>query len=266
MDALRAIWNPARDVWEHPTSIDLLSEHSAVFSETWPISGMTRSGRVYPLPTRVRRTNASVSSSSPGPLFRTPTASEAERGILTEEAADAPRARDNLSRQIRDRVKLLPTPDAYAAERGGARHPDERKAGGHSINLQDALMLLPTPRASEGEKGGPNQRGSKGDLTLSGTVPRLLPTPSTADHNGGHKNRSGDRQDELLLPGIIQDLASKPMLLPTPVASTNGNTPENHLRKKPGRSKVTDLQLIVENDLLSTGGRMPPPSDDGRLF
>jgi DNA (cytosine-5)-methyltransferase 1 len=33
--------------------------------------------------------------------------------------------------------------------------------------------MLPTPRASDGEKGGPNQRGSKGDLTMPSLAPRL---------------------------------------------------------------------------------------------
>lgn len=39
---------------------------------------------------------------------------------------------------------------------------------------------MPTPRASDGEKGGPNQRGSKGDLTVSSAV-HLLPTPRASD-------------------------------------------------------------------------------------
>lgn len=47
-------------------------------------------------------------------------------------------------------------------------------------------------------------------------------------------------------------------LLPTPVAQPSGNTPENHLRKKPGRSVVTDLAILVENDLMKTGGRLLP--------
>ena len=50
-------------------------------------------------------------------------------------------------------------------------------------------------------------------------------------------------------------------LLPTPVAQPSGNSPEVHLRKKPGREVVTDLAIIVENGLLATGGRLlPTPS------
>jgi len=47
-------------------------------------------------------------------------------------------------------------------------------------------------------------------------------------------------------------------LLPTPVAQPSGNTPEDHLRKKPGRAVVTDLAIMAENDLIATGGRLLP--------
>lgn len=81
------------------------------------------------------------------------------------------------------------------------------------------LTLLPTPTASEGEKGGPNQAYGSGGATLSGTVPHLLPTP---------------------------------------VAQPSGNTPEDHLRKKPGREVVTDLAIIADNGLIESGGRLLP--------
>lgn len=47
-------------------------------------------------------------------------------------------------------------------------------------------------------------------------------------------------------------------LLPTPVAQPSGNTPEDHLRKKPGREVVTDLAIIAENNLIGSGGRLLP--------
>lgn len=82
-----------------------------------------------------------------------------------------------------------------------------------------APRLMPTPRATDGTKGGPNQRGSSGDLMLSSAVAQLLPTP---------------------------------------VSQPSGNTPEEHLRKKPGRDVVTDLSIIAENGLFETGGRLLP--------
>lgn len=47
-------------------------------------------------------------------------------------------------------------------------------------------------------------------------------------------------------------------LLPTPVAQPSGNTPDDHLRKKPGREIITDLAIIAENGLIETGGRLLP--------
>ena len=47
-------------------------------------------------------------------------------------------------------------------------------------------------------------------------------------------------------------------LLPTPVSQPSGNTPEEHLRKKPGREVVTDLSIIAENGLFQTGGQLLP--------
>lgn len=48
------------------------------------------------------------------------------------------------------------------------------------------------------------------------------------------------------------------MLLPTPAAHDSHNSPKVHLRKKPGRSQVTSLQIIAENGLIETGGRLLP--------
>ena len=55
-------------------------------------------------------------------------------------------------------------------------------------------------------------------------------------------------------------------LLPTPCAQQSGNTPENHLAKKPGRKVVTDLAILVENGLLESGGALllTPNADVGR--
>lgn len=64
-----------------------------------------------------------------------------------------------------------------------------------------------------------------------------------------------------------------PRVLPTPVAHPSGNSPEDHLRKKPGRKVVTDLSIIVENNLMETGGEIQqshdnanPNTDSERLF
>ncbi len=80
----------------------------------------------------------------------------------------------------------------------------------------------------------------------------LLPTSTTSDTNGAGTHGDGGR-----------DLRTEVSLLPTPAANDSGNTPADHLRKKPGREIVTSLAIIAENGLLPTGGRMPPPSPAG---
>ncbi|WP_413603091.1 hypothetical protein [Curtobacterium sp. Curtsp57] len=87
----------------------------------------------------------------------------------------------------------------------------------------------------------------------------ILPTPTVAIATGGNRRRGGKRSDELLLAGVLAEFP----LLPTPAAHDSGNTPENHLRKKPGRTKVTSLKVMLDYDLLRTGGRIAPPSNDG---
>ena len=80
----------------------------------------------------------------------------------------------------------------------------------------------------------------------------LLPTPRTTDMNGPGKHGAGG-----------QDLRTTIALLPTPAANDSGNTPEQHLRKKPGRMVVTSLQVMADHDLIRTGGRIVPQSNGG---
>ncbi|MEV0188441.1 hypothetical protein AB0I39_07900 [Kitasatospora purpeofusca] len=88
-------------------------------------------------------------------------------------------------------VTLLLTPTSNLGRIGGSQHPDRRKAGGHGPNLSDLVEhLLPTPRASDGTKGGPNQRGSKGDLTLPSAAARLRPTPTALDRTVSQRTGS----------------------------------------------------------------------------
>jgi hypothetical protein len=76
-----AQWNEERDLWE-TEQIDLLSELSDAFSETWPRSGMTRAGTAYALPTSALRT-ADSGSSSPRGLLQTPSVADAMGGHLS---------------------------------------------------------------------------------------------------------------------------------------------------------------------------------------
>ena len=53
-------------------------------------------------------------------------------------------------------------------------------------------------------------------------------------------------------------LSQATRLLPTPVAQASGNSAEAHLRKKPGRTQVTDLGIIAREGLFTTGGILLP--------
>ena len=69
MQTLLASWNPERDVWE-AMQMNLFSGHSDVYSETLPTSGMTRSGRLYELPTLERHTREQDCLLLPTPTAR----------------------------------------------------------------------------------------------------------------------------------------------------------------------------------------------------
>lgn len=61
------------------------------------------------------------------------------------------------------------------------------------------------------------------------------------------------RNGQLLpLPMLVPHTAENGslLLLPSPVAQQSGSTPEEHLARKPGRTQVTDLAIIVENGLM----------------
>lgn len=51
-------------------------------------------------------------------------------------------SRRQASTNIESQVLLLPTPGAYDGERGGAQHPDKRRAGNHSVSIQDVAEHL----------------------------------------------------------------------------------------------------------------------------
>jgi len=79
-----------------------------------------------------------------------------------------------------------------------------------------------------------------------------FPTPKACDGIMGRPRTSGRPIEKSTHLGTIVTV------LPTPVAQPSGNSPEVHLRKKPGRTQVTDLSIIVENGLLESGGKVLP--------
>ena len=100
--------------------------------------------------------------------------------------------------------------------------------------------------AGAGEAAGRGALGEPGRPDRASAA--LIPTPTASDH------KAGRHQD-----GTGMSLSQAVQMLPTPVAQPSGNSPEAHLRKKPGRERVTDLAIIVEHGLLATGGLLPTP-------
>lgn len=98
------------------------------------------------------------------------------------------------------------------------------------------------------------------DAPESSDDTRLLPTPTSQAAKHGSLapvEREGNRpQDDCNLWVVAARMGES--LLPTPTAQMTGGTPERHLEAKPGRSQVTELNLIVENGLLASGGRLLP--------
>ncbi|WP_344388826.1 hypothetical protein [Streptomyces vastus] len=86
-------------------------------------------------------------------------------------------------------MALLPTPRASESENRQTKRSPSQEAGTHGKSLAAEVgSLLPTPRATDGEKGGPNQRGSKGDLTLPSAAHRI--GASMPPRSGGGKRSS----------------------------------------------------------------------------
>lgn len=127
--------------------------------------------------------------------------------------------------------------------------------------------LLPTPTANmttgagrAGRDGGANLQTAVDELAGD----RLLPTPRARDMKDSalsvdNWNRA-DHDDSLPRAVRMHLLRGKgEQLLPTPAASPSGSTPEQHLARKPGRTRVTDLAIVAEH-LLPT----PAVNDMGR--
>jgi hypothetical protein len=132
-----AAWNPTRELWETQQA-DLFSERLEPFSATWPISGMTQGGRLFPLPASAHHIAGSESLLLPTPV--------------AQQSGNPPE--DHLRKK-----------------------PGRKVVTDLAILVENGLIqtggMLPTPRASDGTKGGPNQRGSSGDLMLPSAVMRM---------------------------------------------------------------------------------------------
>ena len=132
------------------------------------------------------------------------------------------------------RVELLPTPCVV----------DRLATGEMTLEEWDES------RRSQKERGV-GSFGPRGD-SLGAAILRVEEGTERPDYSTTKARRRGG--DE---PGVA--------LLPTPCAQQSGNSPEEHLRKKPGRKVVTDLAILVENGLLESGGALLPTPAAGNF-
>lgn len=261
-----AKWSSARDAWE--TSQVSICGHSAVFSETWPTSGMTHSGTAYALPTSARLTDDSASSS----LLPTPTTvdqSGSTPGTLRVEQGHqvdlrsavidllhTPAARDwkgpsqypgGLPRQVEN---LMPTPST--SDRHGGQHPDLRE--GHHLMLADAVVpLLPTPMAMIEDSKSPEHRQSYGHGSYFSDLPHLL---GLVDGSPEHSAQPSE--------------PSATELLPTPTAEQYGSnqSASEGSAVRPSLSQMFDPQANPSRSSrrakrASTSESMPDLFSDG---
>lgn len=129
--ALLASYDHVSSSWR--TSQLCLVEGLTVFSETWPRSGMMRSGTAYRLPPL-----APLTSETEFGLWATPTVN----GNYNRKGA-SPTSGDGLATQVRK----WPTPTASDADKWSHQSLEERKSKGQQVRL-------PTAVSPEGGAGG----------------------------------------------------------------------------------------------------------------
>lgn len=108
-----------------------------------------------------------------------------------------------LSRMAKE---LWPTPDHYM--RGGPVDPDERRTGGHQVNLQDVACHWLTPTKSDATAGA-----KSGGLKLK-TQTSEWPTPAARDYKGAngpeHLENGTGRKHLDQLPNFVAHLWATP--------------------------------------------------------
>jgi hypothetical protein len=257
---LLASYDPDTRSWK--TSQLCLVEGLQTFSETWPRSGMMRSGIAYRLPQLVRLTDATAFGLLPTPhgaggggssrggdrYGEIPTLQGMARAGLwpTPISADAGEGRGaplkykggNLS--LTGAVRLLPTPSAvsYGTNQGGGMG----RVGPVRPSLQTMARkgLWPTPRAMDGEKGARTAtpyvlaRGETGLANLAEAVQRW-PTPVSSDATGGPRIANSKR-------GPVPGLNAAVKMWPTPKSSPSG---PDYARMGRPNSGGDDLATVV---------------------
>jgi hypothetical protein len=168
-----------------------LDGDSQLFSQTWPRSGMTRSGTAFQLQPLAPLTGGTASG-----LLPTPSASS--YGSNQGGAGRVGPVRHSL--QSMARHGLWPTPTRQDAANDGGPSQFER----NSLPLNAAVKTWPTPKATDADKGG------RGDLLAqvrTGKDSRRknwpTPTSSNRDSAGGSSSRAKQKRDGTYISGQL---------------------------------------------------------------
>ena len=214
--------------------VNLLCEHSELFSETWPSSGMMRNGQVFALPMQAHLTTDSEFSSSP--ILGT---------VTTATSGRSPEFRKGSNPNPVEFVEdLLRTPAASEAERGH-QPEDKSKARGGQVTLSGQMMTyFPTPNTMDSlpvREGEPYERalrrgrgeGSERQMTgnLREAVVHNLPTPKARDSQAeGYEAglRRATPQVGTILKGLVE--GDVRVCLPTPTTCDYKDGSEPHQR------------------------------------
>ena len=193
-----ARWDQASSCWRtcQASLWEVMDGHhmGAPWSESWPRSGMTRNGELYPLPTLAPHT-----SGRDGGLWRTPDTADATDRTFRVNSRHEP--------MLSGQVKLFSTPplalaarmwntpntmDALSAKSQQAldhEHETARPGRSNPNNLRDQVSvsegqtMWPTPKSRDW-KGG---MGTDPDRQLNDLdkLVKLFPTPTRGDWKGG---------------------------------------------------------------------------------
>jgi len=144
------------------------SQHSLVegldeFSETWPRSGMTRSGIAYQLPPLALRTYGTGYGSLPTHSIPTPTSSD---HIERQNTTGALNLDTNKAVTLNRFVQFWPTPKASAAGPDFAKM-NRSKTG---LSLATSVAMWPTPTVQDAKNNGGPSQSDRNTLPLNAQV------------------------------------------------------------------------------------------------
>lgn len=250
-----ASYDPDTCCWR-TSRTSLLSEEGELgerFWGTWPRSGMSLLGTVFPLPPLAPRT--SVTGSSRSPLLPTPIKRDGSNRGTARGAGSVERGGQPSLAQV-----LLPTPRARVDKEHSAdgKHWGELRptleslladaSGSGSTTEDSAPAATPTLMTPEGST--PNRETEATDSKTA-----LLPTPHGFAKEG-QKRRPGPSRNEL-------GVALRKTLLPTPTAGDAKQSRNKTSGRKDG-SKHHSGTTLTDFAYEQAGASTPEQSSDGK--